>query len=101
MNTSEILTLMLDKNDAGAATVGEYLCALLEAVWTEGEDFNSKKPFGNSGWETFIQTALIRNHVVSGKFDEDGYVEGVDYKAVDEIIVKCLRDLFGVTESGE
>ena len=36
-------------NDADAENIGEYLKALLSAVWHEGESFSGKRPFGNSG----------------------------------------------------
>ena len=39
-----ILMLTMQPNDANAATVREYLLALLKEVWREGEGFNGKRP---------------------------------------------------------
>jgi hypothetical protein len=46
-------------SDAGDnLTCREYLCALLEVLWDEGESFSGKRPFGNSGWDGDILDAL-------------------------------------------
>lgn len=91
---NKILALPLEDNDAGAATIGEYLCALLKAVWTKEEGFSGKRPFGNGGWQTFIESALVRAGVVDGKLDEDGYLDEVDSSAVNKIILGCIREVF-------
>lgn len=49
----------MQENDSGAYTVKGYLKALLIAVWDEGESFSGKRPFGNSGWDYDILTALV------------------------------------------
>ena len=53
LSGKEILELPLnaEENDAGAATVREYLVTLLSVLWDEGESFSGKRPLGNSGWE--------------------------------------------------
>jgi hypothetical protein len=60
-NISEI---KLEENDAGASTIGEYLGTLLLTLWQEGESFNGKRPFGNSGWEYDVYRGLIKAGVV-------------------------------------
>lgn len=54
-------------NDAYAATVREYLVALLAAVWDEGEGFDGKRPFGNSGWEGEVLEALDAAGIPDGE----------------------------------
>jgi hypothetical protein len=71
----EVLDLpMPADNDAEAATIRDYLVALLRQLWTEGEGFSSKRPFGNSGWEWDMYPPLIRAGLVSGELDEDGSI---------------------------
>ena len=46
--------------DGDTLTIKEYLHKLLSTLWDEGESFNGKRPFGNSGWEYDIYTALVK-----------------------------------------
>lgn len=73
----------------GLLTIREYLCALLTKLWAEGEGFNGKYPFGNSGWEYDLYAALIGAGAVEGSLDEDGRVATIngDAKQQANIIV--------------
>jgi hypothetical protein len=71
-----ILAVPMDENDAGAATIGDYLSKLLLELWREGEGFDGKRPFGNSSWEYELYVALARADVIPATLDEDGYWEG-------------------------
>lgn len=71
----EILATPMQANDAEAATIGEYLAALLLGVWHEGEGFDGKRPFGNSSWECEIHVALVSAGLIAGTLDEDGYLD--------------------------
>jgi hypothetical protein len=97
---NKILALPLEDNDAGAATICDYLCALLKAVWTEEEGFSGKRPFGNSGWKSNIEVALVEAGAVEGEIDEDGYLARVDSRAVNKIILDCIREVFGEKRDG-
>lgn len=55
----EILDCPMGKNDAGADTVREYFCRLLLKVWEDEEEFDGKRPFGNSGWQSDVRGALM------------------------------------------
>lgn len=57
-------------NDAGAATVRDYLIKLLALVWAEDEGFDGKRPFGNSGWTYDLMEALMNAGIVA-KDDDD------------------------------
>jgi hypothetical protein len=64
MTPDEILALPLPKNDADAATVRDYLRALLLTWWQQGEIFSGKKPFGNSDWEEELLAAIPEDATV-------------------------------------
>jgi hypothetical protein len=82
-------------NDADASTVREYLLELIATLWRQGDGFSSKRPFGESTWQYSIYTALLRAGLVTGQFDEDGYVRDVDYAAADDLICRAIRDVLG------
>ena len=42
-----VLNLPMQDNDAGAATIRDYLVALVREVWRERDGFSGKRPFGN------------------------------------------------------
>lgn len=84
---------MLPGNDAGAATVRDYLVALLAMVWEEEEGFSGKRPFGNSGWKADFDAALVRAGLVAGEFDADGCLETCDDELVDELVVEAIWSL--------
>src|SRR6185503_13299798 len=66
-------------SDAGKdLSVREYLAALLLGVWKEGEGFDGKRPFGNSGWHYELCKPLVRAGFIKGKLDADGYIEDVE-----------------------
>jgi hypothetical protein len=97
----EVLRCPMGHNDARAATVGDYLIALLHALWNEGEGFSGKRPFGNSGWEYEIYTALVKAGLVDGTLDEDGYVEQIDDAAADRAVFEAINHLAAQGEKHE
>jgi hypothetical protein len=76
----QILSLPMDKNDAKADTIGQYLIRLSQQCWFEEEGFSGKRPFGNSGWVHELAKALIKAEAIDGELDEDGYID--DYSGV-------------------
>ena len=95
METKDVMKLKIGDCDAGEnMTVGGYLEALLTKLWREGEGFNGKRPFGNSGWKYDVYKPLIREGLVDGVIDEDGYIEEVDYAKADEFIAKLITSIF-------
>jgi hypothetical protein len=89
MKTEDLTFSSMDLNKE--ITIKDYLKELLIALWTEAEGFSGKRPFGNSGWQFEIYECLIKNRVVEGKLDDDGYVEEIDIKVADEIILDVIR----------
>jgi len=95
MKSQDILALPMGVNDARARTVAQYLNALLINLWTEGEGFSGKRPFGNSGWKVELYYALVKGGAVKGVFDEEwDDLFDIDTKAADEIIEKAINSLF-------
>lgn len=77
----QLLDLKLPDNDAGAPTVRAYLIELLTEVWVEEEGFNGKRPFGNSGWQNEVYSAMFRQGIVA---DED-------YDAAEELVLAAIK----------
>jgi len=77
----------------GVTTIRSYLIRLLSDVWKDGEGFNGKRPFGNSGWESDLMTPLVRAGLVEGKLDEDGYIDSVDDMAAELLIADTIKYL--------
>lgn len=89
----QALNLKMQPNDANAPTIRDYLIRLLSLVWEEGEGFNGKRPFGNSGWEYDLYVPLVRAGMIEGTFDHDGYPEDLDDILGDEIIAAAIQEL--------
>ena len=92
-DTSRLLALELSRNDSGAGTVRGYLVALLRKLWRDGEGFSGKRPFGNSGWEYDLYAPMVKAGLVTGTLDEDGYIETVDTKAADKLVLAAIASL--------
>lgn len=92
-----VLDTPMGDNDADAATIRDYLLRLLSDVWRHGEGFNGKRPFGNSGWEWEVYTALVRAGHIGGRFDADGYIEDADRQAGDALVASAIKALGEVT----
>jgi hypothetical protein len=86
-------TPMPDENHAHAGTIGDYLIALLVALWGKGDRFDGKRPLGESGWKSDIQKALIVAGHIPGRLDGDGYVEALDGEAADQMILSAIKSL--------
>lgn len=93
----EILRLPMGINDADAITVKDYLVALLDRVWDEGEGFSGKRPFGNSGWQRDFDAPLIYAGFVAGTLEENerGVIEVIEVDAaqVNELIGRAIKAL--------
>ena len=90
MPIEDVLCLPMGDNDARAATIREYLKALLRQLWDEKEGFSGKRPFGNSGWDFDLMIPLIKAGVIDGSFDEDGLVNECDTEAGDTVIADAI-----------
>ena len=78
--------------DAGVdITIRDYLFKLLMMVWDEDEEFDGKRPFGNSNWDYELYLPLIKNGFIDGKLDEDGFIKYFDNKEAHEYVSGLIR----------
>ena len=89
-----VLDIPMGPNDANAATIRDYLKKLLFVLWCEGEGFSGKRPFGNSGWEYEVYSALVAAKAVKGSLDDYGDLEEVDTKAADKLVMEAIGKLY-------
>ena len=68
----------MESNDAEAETVRAYLKALLYAVWSKGEGFSGKRPFGNSGWEYDLYAALEPAGITEREAQNDAIFSAIE-----------------------
>jgi hypothetical protein len=93
MDVREILMLPMERNDAGAKTIGEFIALLGAKLFEEEEGFSGKRPFGNSDWITDAYIPLIKAGLIDGEFDEHGYLESVNWDAGAEIFSRIFTFL--------
>lgn len=89
------LDVRFDSDFGDDKMVREYLHALLTGVWTEGEGFDGKRPFGNSGWDSEIIGGLGRAGFIEGKM-EDGYFEPFSKRKATEFVQGLINVMCGV-----
>jgi len=82
---------MREGNGADAATVRDYLRKLLTDLWTRGESFSGKRPFGDSGWEYELYLPLLTAGLVRGKVDGEGDIDDIDDAAAHELILVAIQ----------
>lgn len=52
-------------------TVRTYFEKLLTTLWSKGELFSGKKPFGNSDWDWDVISSLIKCGYIPGEINRD------------------------------
>jgi hypothetical protein len=77
--TSEVLKqagyLLFHSDDLQReVTILEWMKELLIQLMIKEEGFSGKRPFGNSGWKSDPEAALIKAGILKGKLDDDGYI---------------------------
>jgi hypothetical protein len=66
------LDVRFDSDAGSQLTVREYFRELLDTLWEHKEGFSGKRPFGNSGWEYEVHSALAKAGFVDlGNWDEE------------------------------
>lgn len=88
-----VLDLPLPDNDAGAATVRDYLIRLLALVWEHEQAFNGKRPFGNSGWQYDLYTPLVRAGILPGAFDEFDELSDFDTHEANKLVLAAIAEI--------
>jgi hypothetical protein len=92
-NLEAMLKLPIDPDDP-EETILDYLHKLLKTLWEEGEGFNGKRPFGDSGWEYQLYEPLVRAGFVEGEIDEDGYVEDFNEDIANQLVFGLIDYIF-------
>jgi hypothetical protein len=91
--------------DGETMTIRLYLYSLLSTLWNEGEGFSSKRPFGNSYWESSMYKGLADSGAVKGAewiededFVECGYWEYYSEftEEANQLIAELIEEVFGV-----
>jgi hypothetical protein len=91
--------------DGETMTIRLYLYSLLSTLWNEGEGFSSKRPFGNSYWESPMYKGLADSGGAEGAewVEDEDFVGGGywEYPAkfiavADKLIAKLIKEVFGV-----
>lgn len=90
----EALNIRFDSDAGKNITIRDYLMELLTKVWIEEEEFDGKRPFGNSGWQYDLYQPLIKYGFIEGKLDEDGYVESANTKQADDFVLNMIKFVF-------
>lgn len=95
MNCQEILDSCMVEHEYGKkVTLREYFKLLLTTMWSEGEGFSGKRPFGNSGWDLDVLSGLGRLGVIEAEFDSNGYLDSVDEKAGNRLVFELIDGVF-------
>ena len=82
-------------SDAGEnITVRQYLHKLLQALWSDGEGFSGKRPFGNSGWEYDLYTPLIKSGLIKGEYSDEYGIENFDTKEARKYVHSLISAAF-------
>lgn len=94
MTSKEILELKFHSNDLRkTVTVKDFFKELLKRLFKEMECFSGKRPFGNSDWEYDMCACFIKNGIVDGKIDEDGYIYECNWRQFDNVIQVLIESL--------
>lgn len=91
---AEALEYRFDSDAGENLSVRDYLHKLLHKLWSQGEGFSSKRPFGNSGWESDIYAALVAGGFVSGEIDEDGFLVSCDEDEANQLVFEMIDAVF-------
>lgn len=85
------LNIRFDSDAGDNITVRDYLFKILMMVWDEGEGFDGKRPFGNSGWDYELYRVLVMNGFTPGKIDNDGCIKSIDKCVAHEYVSGLIR----------
>ena len=100
MSNKDILNLKFNRGDMTTTkTLGDFLKKLFKTLWKEGEDFNSKRPLGNSDWQWEVYYVLIKNNIIDGTIDDYECVDTVDFYEADKLILELIDYLFREVKS--
>ena len=91
---SRALEIRFDSDAGDNLTIREYLHELLSNLIDQREDFNSKRPYGNSDWIFDIYKQLIKNGFIPGTLDEDGYIQEINEFEARVYVLQLVTQIF-------
>jgi hypothetical protein len=62
-------------------------------LFEEREGFSGKRPLGNSDWDGDVITELVKQGLITGSIDSDGYIEDADWNAADALLLAAIEEL--------
>lgn len=80
-------------------TVAGYLCRLLRDLWAKTEEFNSKRPFGNSGWTWDLYIPLMENGFIPGEYDDEDEYWEFDEPQAEAFVLALIDHLFALAQA--
>lgn len=80
-------------DERNCTTVRAYLGAIMLKVWDSGDGFDSKRPFGFSGWRYDILWALGEADLIESERDEGSELVTVDREAGNRLIRAAIRSI--------
>ena len=90
---SELRFYSNDLNDN--VSIKTYIKEILKVLWLEPDDFNGKRPLGNSGWQFDLYKAMIEKNIIEGEVDDYGCVDSVNMTDADKLIIDYISILLG------
>lgn len=75
-------------------TIREHLYELFSDLFHQGEFFNSTRPWGNSGWQFDVYTALIREGILPGMLDSEGFLNKCDEDECKKFVIEMIKFVF-------
>jgi hypothetical protein len=89
------LNVRFDSDAGEDISIRDYLFILFSTLWQKKEEFNGKRPFGNSSWEYELFNPLVINGFITGEFSiEDDWVEVADKKEATNFVSRLIRAVF-------
>ena len=76
-------------------SIKTYIKEILKVLWLEPDDFNGKRPLGNSGWQFDLYKAMIKKNIIEGEVDDYGCVDSVNMTDADKLIIDYISILLG------
>jgi hypothetical protein len=95
MGLDAALDVRFDSDAGDQLTIREYFRELLTTLWSEGESFSGKRPFGNSGWEYEPIGALVAAGFIPGTGSDDAGWDATDDRQAHAFVATLIVAAFG------
>ena len=94
LSFKEILDLEFYSQDwYRTMTVKEFLKKILSTYIREREEFSTKRPFGNSDWDSDLIILFIKKNIIKGKIDKYNSIEDFDFGQFNILLQNIVQEL--------